>query len=495
MPVRQSNRIAARQQAERQLSDPVPPLPAKKKRQTASEAVKACRERMKVNNPEKYKRWREKGKDDSKLYRLNLTEGKKAHQRERARLRMQAHRERKKSEQTEKPRKTRAAIDDQRAKWREQKHHQEDKLTPQQKAQKKRRNNEKRRSRYKEKKLVALLTRTSNASKSTQSAALMEVREQCTEGQEEEVMQISGVRSPAARRKALSRVKAMMPCSPRKYVQTVSDLMTKASPRKKSLFNSMKKQCVEQKIGREVLRRLKSISRQRSKNVNYIRNVLLSVFCKYKHSLRTSSSLLGVHRKTVAKCVGLGESFSSSRVILKKCKKAEAEATAFLEFSASALPEKKLVSKKTGRGAAVLTRPMKDLYDDFKESEAMTTPISFSHFAKCRPTHIRLMRQSQLRQCLCEYCTNAELKIRAVNGIAARMNNACRIRHVYHAVDIITCGREDRQWKKDCAYRECGTCSIDQLDHHLEPLLQHQGPVTWTKWESQVSIVNGKRVR
>jgi len=101
---------------------------------------------------------------------------------------------------------------------------------------------------------------------------------------------------------------------------------------------------------------------------------------------------------------------------------------------------------------------------------------------------VEQMARGAMKQCQSDWAI-------AVNGIAARMNNACRIRHVYHAVDIITCGREDRQWKKDCAYRECGTCSIDQLDHHLEPLLQHQGPVTWTKWESQVSIVNGKRVR
>ena len=136
----------------------------------------------------------------------------------------------------------------------------------------------------------------------------MEVREQCTESQEEELMQISDERSPAARQKALSRVKSMMPCSPRKYVQTVSDLTTKASPRKNPLFNSTKKQCVEQKTGREVLGRLKSISKQHSKDVNHTGSVLLSVFCKYRHSPRTSSSLLGVHRKTVAKCVGLAVS-------------------------------------------------------------------------------------------------------------------------------------------------------------------------------------------
>ena len=133
-------------------------------------------------------------------------------------------------------------------------------------------------------------------------------------------------------------------------------------------------------------------------------------------------------------------------MILKKCKKAEAEATAFLESNASALPEKKLVWKKVGRGAAVLTRPMKDLHDDFK-NKAMMTPISFSLFAKCRPTHICLMQQSPLWQCLCEYCTDIELRIRAVNGTAVWMNSACRIRHC-HAADIVTCGREDSSGRR-----------------------------------------------
>ena len=102
---------------------------------------------------------------------------------------MQAHWERKKNELTEKPRKTRAATDDQRAKWREQKRHQDDKPTPQQKAQKKRRRNEKHRLRYKEKKLAALLSTTLNASESTQYAASMEVGEQCAGSQEQEMMQ------------------------------------------------------------------------------------------------------------------------------------------------------------------------------------------------------------------------------------------------------------------------------------------------------------------
>ena len=43
-----------------------------------------------------WERWNEKGKQDSTSYRLDLTEDKKAGQREQARLRLQTHRERKK---------------------------------------------------------------------------------------------------------------------------------------------------------------------------------------------------------------------------------------------------------------------------------------------------------------------------------------------------------------------------------------------------------------
>ena len=165
------------------------------------------------------------------------------------------------------------------------------------------------------------------------------------------------------------------------------------------------------KTGREVLGRLKSISKQHSKDVNHTRSVLLSVFCKYKHSPRTSSSLLGVHRKTVAKCVGLvvivfftpsqpwqlyqGDTFSSSRAIVKKHKKAEAEATTFLESSVYALSEKRLASnvglEEDRERSCSPDQTHKDLYEDFKNSEAMTTPISFSHFTKCRPAQVRLM--------------------------------------------------------------------------------------------------------
>ena len=99
--------------------------------------------------------------------------------------------------------------------------------------------------------------------------------------------------------------------------------------------------------------------------------------------------------KSYLKSDGLVELFSSGRAIVKKHKKAEAEATTFLESSVYALSEKRLASnvglEEDRERSCSPDQTHKDLYEDFKNSEAMTTPISFSHFTKCRPAQVRLM--------------------------------------------------------------------------------------------------------
>ena len=162
---------------------------------------------------------------------------------------------------------------------------------------------------------------------------------------------------------------------------------------------------------------------------------------------------------------------------VNKLKKGEVEGTAFFESASQPLPDAKFVSKKTGKSESILTRPLKELYSDFHAQAEHR--ISFSHFAKLRPIDIRLMSTANLRQCLCEYYTNVELKLLAVNALAAKIRNECRIRHMYHDVDIITCGRQDdRIWKKCCAYNVCGA---NQLDQQVQPSLQHGDPITWLK--------------
>lgn len=93
----------------------------------------------------------------------------------------------------------------------------------------------------------------------------------------------------------------------------------------------------------------------------------------------------------------------------------EKQAAELLEHEATQLPYKILVSKKTGKSAALLTQPLHDLHKCVDETGKS---ISFSAFAKYRPSNVKLMAQACLR-CLCEYCTNVELMLNTLNKVAA----------------------------------------------------------------------------
>lgn len=95
-----------------------------------------------------------------------------------------------------------------------------------------------------------------------------------------------------------------------------------------------------------------------------------------------------------------------------------------------------------------------------------------------------------MRQCLCEYCTNAELKINTVNEIAARIRPECRIRHVYHAVEITVC----EKGRKDCAYRQCQNCGVQQMKDFLAPLERCNNIITWHVWKTRKTCVTGKEI-
>ena len=88
------------------------------------------------------------------------------------------------------------------------------------------------------------------------------------------------------------------------------------------------------------------------------------------------------------------------------------------------------------------------------------------------------MAAAGLNQCLCEYCTNADLKVQAYNKL---VNSHQRIRHIYHAVSLSTC----EEGGKTCSYRERGNCSITKLGDFLRPAENHVGQVTWHRWTSK----------
>lgn len=515
MATRQSSRLTAKHRPDDVVTDhPLHPLilatQQKKRKKTGAEATRDWKYKMKTEDPESYAAYMDRSQLYSKKFRQNMTAEQRAVRNQQAARRMRAMRKKRKEGGEKKPPVTRAAREEQQQTWATQKQRQQDKLretlTPQEFAQRRRQKNKRRRERYHLKKLVAGGSCEQTKSKvhlscSAELAPQIEQLLSCSKSAETGDSKRDS-RTPGSKRKALSRAKAALPLSPMKYFHTVNDLIATASPKKRALFQSsllQNKKTPQHRIGEKVLKSLRVLQKKRDKAAHRTRTCLLSVCSKYA-SIRESSTLYNISRKTTSKYVSQWKETATeintpgSTEVYQKQRKLESEVSAYMETVSNPLPDKKLVSKKTGKSASVMPKPLKDVHADFLQSTGHK--ISFSQFAKCRPANIRTARQSHLRMCLCEYCANVELKLRVVNSTAARLSNNCRIRHIYHAIDIITCGRQANgatSWKQTCALQQCDNCSVDQLDRHLQPL-QHPGLVAWRRWDSVPSVINGKRV-
>ena len=523
-----------------QTPPPPPPPPAKKARKTPAEATRDWKLKMQVEDPDRWEEYLKKGRDYSKNYRESLTPEQRVDYNKKASARM-----RKSRANREKPRKTRAVGEEQRAIWRMQKQRQRQKkkeeeelelslLSPQQLAQRKRqeeirketkRQNSKAAKKAESEQAAAAkkaesekATRVSwteplvidrmsesesepttsaprmSESEPTTSAPRMSESEPTTsaprmsESDSEPTTSApksTSPRTPEARRKALSRAKAGFPKNKKEFLETLQDLINQQRAM------DSKKETIQHKVGQKVLAKLKSLKNDNT-SLN-LKRTLLSVCGKYG-SLRSTATMLKVHRSTVAKRVTPAHSVSDSQKQTKE-RKMEGAIRDFLEAESTPLPHKKMVSSKTGRSTRVVSKPVRDLHSDFVASGR--GEVSFSHFAKCRPPHVKTMQHVPLRMCLCEYCTNFELMLKPINTLATRIDNSRRIRHKYHAVDIITCGRQQpgiSSWKKACALGECADCGLHQLDAHIVPLFEHGHYQKWQKWESVPTLVNGKTV-
>lgn len=469
-------------QKEEHLQKSTPP---KKVKKTATQRKKEWVQKLKVNQPEKYEAYLEKRRASEKARRANFTPEQIAYNREATRLRMQelARRRRKdKSKDKENKPMSKMTLDEKRQLWKEKKRIERENMT----SQKRRRVKEKRRLEYRLKKEAEM----GKLKKSETSIPEKEDANKDADKIDPSTL-LADPRTPAAIRKARSRAKAGMPNSPRRFYHTHRDLAHHGPPGTRQLFEQSEAHTVEYKIGKEVIRQVKKGNKKRSKKSLMARRILLSACGKYEGPVKSALKIFGVTNKTLSMMASDG---LLNKVEFKRMKKEEEEVTAFFESASHPLPYKKRVSMKTGQPTCVLSRPLRDLYEDYKNANPDKPNISFSHFASCRPKHIKPMSDARLQQCLCEYCTNVNLKLKVLNAIASRVDNACRVRHTYHAVDLVTCGRENGRWRKACAHRECQHCKDKTVHTHCRGLLRHQGPVTWFRWEAQKVVLNGKKV-
>ena len=85
--------------------------------------------------------------------------------------------------------------------------------------------------------------------------------------------------------------------------------------------------------------------------------------------------------------------------------------------------------------------------------------------------------------CLCEYCTNIELKATAVNQVAHIQKKSSKFEGVYGVSRVTLCPKEDdaQLYKRKCVARQCKDCGTKKLKGYLQDLGDKQ--VTWKKWE------------
>ncbi len=113
-------------------------------------------------------------------------------------------------------------------------------------------------------------------------------------------------------------------------------------------------------------------------------------------------------------------------------------------FYETKLPDKKLVSKKTGKSASLLDRPIGKLFDEFKKTNPDIS-VGAAKFYKHRPRHVRTMKQAKYRGCLCEYCGNITLKLKVINfHLNTVQSHTLMIKDHYELAHKTLCSREGK---------------------------------------------------
>jgi len=69
----------------------------------------------------------------------------------------------------------------------------------------------------------------------------------------------------------------------------------------------------------------------------------------------------------------------------------------------------------------MLQKSVKQVYTDYK-NEHPNDSVSFSTYCRLRPKNVKTQKHRSLIHCVCEYCKNVNLKLKAFNTLAIKAN-------------------------------------------------------------------------
>ena len=301
-----------------------------------------------------------------------------------------------------------------------------------------------------------------------------------------------------------------MPASPEKYAAVIEQLVKTATPKKQA---ALKASGITSSPTTK--KKLQFYSGAMSSMKHTFEKLKKNTTSEGKHKRRVLAASLGILKKhrmmrNVSREVGICWNFlvSSSKLIeddevlwdARKQRKdsVSQETIKTVEdfFSrpdvSSTLPYKKRVSKKSLQEAKVLDRSIDSLYNDFREHHP-TINISKSKFSSLRPGNVKTMAKNKFNQCLCEYCTNIELKLRSLNKfLDVKKKSEFKMNDRYAVSRESLCPKpgQSKHYTMKCLIRKCNDCGTKKVNDRLLPVTTESGQsqVQWFKWVSEIYV-------
>lgn len=211
-------------------------------------------------------------------------------------------------------------------------------------------------------------------------------------------------------------------------------------------------------------RKIGELQKKRSKKCLYARKLFLDVLTPEKET-----DLLEQETSSVYK---------------RKKKPATKAAVEYLDDIAVHMPGKRTVLKRTLQQKKILPKKMKRLHRDFREKHPDNT-TSLRTFYRHLPSNIVSSSKLAYKQCLCETCTNIDLKLDVVNTITKLPIDGRDV-----ASESTLCQTPTLA----CLDRKCNQCGVDKFSNLLHENLRQplSETVSWKSWD-MVKTGVGKR--
>ncbi|XP_071503852.1 uncharacterized protein [Diadema antillarum] len=159
------------------------------------------------------------------------------------------------------------------------------------------------------------------------------------------------------------------------------------------------------------------------------------------------------------------------------------------EDISTCVPNKKSV-RGDRKARYILQRTLTRTFHLFME-EYSEIPIGKTSFIKLKPKNVLIQSKARWNQCLCEVCTNVDLKLKRLN-IELRSAGFQIITDRYCLSDETIC----KDSSVACIDRKCPKCGVHAIDKKMEDFLTANGlkQLSWKQWGQVEYAPKKKRV-